>query len=594
MKVISIKNKAFVLFSALLLFLIIATASAANETDVIAQDVNVDESPVDDVVLSESTNATQIKTTIKSNDTNIIKGKEFSVQLSDANSTPLAGQNVKFVLNKVTTNVKTDSNGVAKLKVNLNPGTYTVKYSFSQTGYASCSNSTDILVISTSSSKINAPNYVAYVGAVNKYAITLTVGNIPLVNRTVDFVLDGVTYHRKTDANGKAILAIDKPVGTYTLKVFYGGEDNINNCSAQAKITVKKGCPTKLSKITSNVFLNKKAGYFKVKVLDGHGNPVKSGKVIFKIKGKKYTKKTDANGIASLKIKLKAGTYTLKVWSKKTSVYNKAYKAFKINVKINRLKSNGVWMFAGDMGTANFKYLKKTGINQIFLNFYCFHLHSKKYVESWIKKANAKGIKVHIWMQAFYGDHGWSSPANNGKINYKLINSKVKEARKYARIKGVAGVHIDYVRYPGTAYKHAGAVKAVNLFVKKVSTAVHKVNKKLIVSAAVMPEPNSMIRYYAQDIKTMGKYLDVIVPMAYKGNYHAGAKWIKYVTQTFKKQSKKAKIWTGLQAYRSDASVAKISAKELKSDARAAAQGGAQGIIMFRYGICRFVDFSKV
>ena len=101
-------------------------------------------------------------------------------------------------------------------------------------------------------------------------------------------------------------------------------------------------------------------------------------------------------------------------------------------------------------------------------------------------------------------------------------------------------------------------------------------------------------KYYAQDIPTMGKYLDAILPMVYKGNYHAGSKWIKWVTKTFAKQSKKAKIWTGLQTYKSDASLKKLSAKELMGDADAAALGGAYGVILFRYGLFNYINFNEV
>ena len=109
-----------------------------------------------------------------------------------------------------------------------------------------------------------------------------------------------------------------------------------------------------------------------------------------------------------------------------------------------------------------------------------------------------------------------------------------------------------------------------------------------------MPEPSSMKQYYGQDIKTMGKYLDAILPMVYKGNYNAGTKWIKWVTETFKKQSSKAKIWTGLQSYRSDAKLNKIPAKELMGDCDAAANGGASGIILFRFGLFNFINFNEV
>ena len=109
-----------------------------------------------------------------------------------------------------------------------------------------------------------------------------------------------------------------------------------------------------------------------------------------------------------------------------------------------------------------------------------------------------------------------------------------------------------------------------------------------------MPEPSSMKKYYAQDIPTMSKYVDVIVPMVYKGNYHAGTKWIKSVTKAFAKQSKKAKIWTGLQTYKSDSKLNKLSAKELMGDADAAALGGAYGVMLFRYGLINYINFNNV
>jgi hypothetical protein len=586
----------------------IGAVSAVNESDVMTQDMVSDDAVSEDIVqedvvqedavgedvLEETTSSSQIATTIKSNDTNIVKGKDFSVQLTDSNSTPLANKTVKIKVNKVISEVVTDDNGVAKIKIDLNPGTYTVKYAFSGSGYTKCTNTTEILVISTSTSKIKGADYTAYVGVNNKFKVTLTVGGLPLANRIVVFNINGKSISKRTNSNGVAGINIDEKAGTYKISYTYAGEDNIKKSSGTSKITVKKGMPTKIVKVDSKVYTHKKKDYFKIKLKDSRGSPLASKKVIFKIKGKKYTRKTNSKGIASLKIKLKSGSYKIKVGFKKTSVYNKVTKTYKIRVKPVHAGNNGMWLFASDMKKVNFKTLQKHGTKHILLNFICFHYYGKSYVQSWVKKANSHGIKVHIWMQVFYGDHGWQYPAKNGKINYNLINSKVKEAKKYAKVKGIAGVHFDYLRYPGTAYKHGGAVKAVNLFVKKATKAVHGVNKKLIVSAAVMPEPSSMKYYYAQDIPTMGKYLDAIVPMVYKGNYHGNANWIKSITKTFAKQSKKAQIWTGLQAYRSDSHVTKLSAKELTNDANAAIDGGADGVILFRFGLFNYINFKEI
>ena len=602
---ISIKNKALILSIALVLFFVMGAAGAVNQTDVDvaqqadAQDAVALNSEADGQVSEanhspEIEDSPQVQTTIKSDDKNIVKGHEFSVRLADSNSSPIANKSVAFTFNKVVSNATTDENGVAKLIINSNPGEYTVRYSFSGEGYMGCENSTNIQVIASSVSKIKAPSYTAYIGVTNTYTVTLTAGDTPLANRPVTFKLNGKTYSKKTNSKGQASININLAKGSYTLSYSYNGEQNINPVSGTSKITVKKGMPTKMVRADSEIYRNKKTSYFKIKLTDSRGTPLKSKKVILTLKGKKYTKKTNANGIASLKIKLKIGKYNIKASFSKTNVYNKASKTFKITVKPVVPTNNGMWLFGRDMKSVNLKTLQNNGFKHVFLNFKAVELYGKSGVEEWVKTAKSYGVKVHLWMQVFYGAGNWQNPVKNGKINYDLINSKVDEAKGYAKIKGIAGVHFDYVRYPGNAHNYPNSVKAINTFIKKATKAVHSINKKLIVSAAVMPEPSGMKYYYGQDIKTMGKYLDAILPMVYKGNYHAGTKWIKSVTKTFEKQSKKAKIWTGLQTYRSDASLKKIPAKELMGDVRAAVNGGANGVILFRYGLYSNINFKAI
>ena len=447
----------------------------------------------------------------------------------------------------------------------------------------------------TASSKITGSSYTAYTGVKNTYSVILKSGSEPLSKRVIVFKINGKTFSKKTNAQGKASININEAKGSYKISYSYAGEDGIAPSSGTSKITVKTGMPSKIIKANSIIYRNKKANYFKIKLLDTRGSPIKSQKVTFKVNGKKYTKKTNSKGIASVKIKLKTGTYKIRVNFAKTSVYKKASKTYTIKVKPVYTRNNGIWLLSADMHSVNFKTLKNYGTKHIFLNAKCLEKFGKTYVESWIKQAKSYGIKVHMWMQVFYTvAGGWVNPVKNGKINYDVINSKVKEARNLAKVKGVGGVHFDYVRYPGNAYNYKNSVNAVNTFVKKATNAVHKVNKKLIVSAAVMPEPSSMKKYYAQDIPTMGKYMDAIIPMVYKGNYNAGTKWIKWVTKTFAKQSKKAKIWTGLQTYRSDSKLTKIPAKELMGDADAASLAGARGVILFRYGLLNYINFNEV
>ena len=622
---ISIKNKALILSVVLILFFMAGAVSASNQTDVsiaqedvvqdavpqqtVNEEVTVQESDIQDtdaLGTAEDENLTQatqsqiiedsqkVNTTIKSSDVNVFKGKEFSVTLKDSNSTPLAGMPVKFTFNNAVKTVKTDSNGVAKLKINSNPGEYTVKYSFSGDGYTSCEGSTKILVITSSKSKVTASAYTAYKGFKNTYTVRFTVGGNPLAHKWITFKVNGKTYSRKTTLKGYAMLDINLPKGKYKITYSFAGQKNINPVSGTSKITVKKGMPIKIVKANSEVYVHKQKKYFKVKLKDARGNPVAYKKVVFKLNGKKYVKKTNGKGIAAVKVKLWAGKYKLKVWTYKNSKFNKASRTFTVWVNPITPQNHGMWLFGRDMKSVDLANLQKRGFKHILLNFKAVELYGKSGVEKWIKKANNHGMKVHLWMQVFYSGGEWQNPARDGHIDYGMINSKVKEAKYYAKIKGVAGVHFDYVRFPGNAHNYGSSVDAVNTFIIKATKAVHGVNKKLIVSAAVMPEPSAMTYYYAQDISTMGKYLDAIIPMVYKGNYNSGTSWIKWVTQTFAKQSKKAKIWTGLQSYYSDDNWNTLPANELLGDSRAAISGGADGIILFRYGLFSNINFKRL
>lgn len=597
--------------------LLFAAISAVSAQDSNSTDDNINESVQEDVALdipnqteaigddavSDVSNqtGTEEETVVVKNasfsevtTTYYLANSTFYVKLLGDNNTPLAKKDVKFTVNGKTSAVKTTVYGNAKLLLDLTKGAYTVKYSFNEDGYSSCKGSAKIVVVNTKTPQIKASNYVAYVGFKNAFVATLTIDGMPMEGREVVFTVNGVSYVKKTNSKGKASLPIGLKKGVYTIKYAYAGEADVKKASGKAKLTSIKGMPKKITKANSVIYRHKTPGVFKIKLSDARGNLLKNKKVTFTVNGKKYVRQTDSNGIATLNFKLKKGTYKIKVYSGKTSLYNKVSKTYTIKVKPTQTRQNGIWLFGADMKKVNLNTLKKYGTKHIFLNFKAIELWGQKGVEKFVADANSKGIKVHIWMQVFYQGGKWQNPVKNKTINYKLINSKINLAKKYAKIKGIAGVHFDYLRYPGTAYKYANGVKAINYFTKHASNAVHKINSKLIVSAAVMPEPSSMKYYYGQDIPTMSKYLDVIVPMEYKGNYNAGTSWITKVTKAFVKKSNGAKVWVGLQSYKSDSKLTKSSSSSLMNDAYAASMGGARGVMMFRFGLLNYINFNNV
>ena len=239
----------------------------------------------------------------------------------------------------------------------------------------------------------------------------------------------------------------------------------------------------------------------------------------------------------------------------------------------------GYWVFGKDMLNVNLQNLKNNGVTDLFLNYYAFTTHGESKVLNWIQEAKNKGINVHIWMQCFY-DGSWHNPVNTD------LTSRVNEAKKYASMKNVYGVHLDYLRYPGNAYKTTGGADAITNFVKKVRSQI----PNTFLSCAVMPE-DSCKYYYGQDIEALGKIVDAVMPMQYKGNYNAGSDWLARTSKSF---SSKATIWSGLQSYKSDDNPTMLSSSELLSDAKTCINNNAKGAILFRYGLSPNVDFKTI
>lgn len=243
----------------------------------------------------------------------------------------------------------------------------------------------------------------------------------------------------------------------------------------------------------------------------------------------------------------------------------------------NTNKHYGYWVFGKDMNNVNLEALKNKGITDIFLNYYAFTVHGESKVQTWINKAKQNNIDIHIWTQCFY-EGGWVDPALTD------LTAKKNEIKKYANLKNVKGVHLDYLRYPGNAHKIIGGFEAITRFAKE----VREQNPDTFLSCAVMPE-NEGKKYYGQDLDALGQIMDAVIPMQYKGNYKAGTSWLASITKSF---SAKANIWSGLQAYKSDNDTTLLSSNELMNDVNTCLTNGASGAVIFRYGLSPDINFN--
>ena len=90
--------------------------------------------------------------------------------------------------------------------------------------------------------------------------------------------------------------------GTYTATVtFNSDESEYYGSSATSKVVVKK---TNTKIISSNLnMIPNRAEYYSITLKDASGNAISGQNVKFTVNGKTYTKKTNSNGVAKVKLK---------------------------------------------------------------------------------------------------------------------------------------------------------------------------------------------------------------------------------------------------------------------------------------------------
>lgn len=231
----------------------------------------------------------------------------------------------------------------------------------------------------------------------------------------------------------------------------------------------------------------------------------------------------------------------------------------------------GFWLLKANMEEVE---LSKIHVTDIFLSEAALQTER---TEKFIKTAKNEDVRVHAWIQCLKDKDGWHTP--DASILSRIIN-KVQKAVNM----GFDGVHLDYIRYPGTAYQYQNASQQIVDIIKNVYGRIKISPQDIFISATVMPEKSMNAYYYGQDYELMGQWLDALIPMAYKGNYKAKSEWIGEVVKYIKNRTDKS-VWAGIQSYHSDENTTPLSVEELKKDIEIAFSAGADGCILFRYGL---------
>ena len=162
---------------------------------------------------------------------------------------------------------------------------------------------------------INAPDVKMHYKDGSKLTVTVKDELKNAVKKSkVKITIDGKTYTKTTDSNGKASINLNLKSGKYAVTTTFDETKNYHKKSVKSTVTIKS--TIKCDDMTK--YYKNKASYYS-KFYDKKGRLLKGTSIKFKLNSKSYTVKTDKKGVGKLAIDLKPGKYSISSMNSKTS-----------------------------------------------------------------------------------------------------------------------------------------------------------------------------------------------------------------------------------------------------------------------------------
>ena len=261
----------------------------------------------------EISSTVTVKSTVSGKDiTKIYKNQtQYYATFVDTKGNLLKNTEVEFNINGVYYKRTTDSNGVAKMNINLNPDTYIITAKNPNSG-EQYTNKVTVLANMDQNRDLTK-----YYRNDSQYTIRLLddKGNPVGANESVVFNINGVFYTRYTNASGVAKLNVNLAPGDYILTAEYKGLKISNKIKV---LPILKANDLKMYYRDGSKFV--------ATLLDGQGKALSGQNITFNINGVFYIRMTDGNGVARLNINLMSGEYII------TSSYNGLNIANKVTI----------------------------------------------------------------------------------------------------------------------------------------------------------------------------------------------------------------------------------------------------------------------
>ena len=268
------------------------------------------------------------------------------------------------------------------------------------------------------------------------------------------------------------------------------------------------------------------------------------------------------------------------------------------------LSKNGntaIWMY-GDVvsnvlanDASGLKNLKAKGYRHIFLNFYAIEQNGKNEVRRFVETCEMNDISVHIRMPTFYSSGEWINPVKNGSPDENYFNSLAQEAKDYIEELGVKGIVLEDLRYPGTAYKTEGGAEAITRCCEVISDMIKDYEEGLVLSVSLMPDTIDNIYYYGQDTNALSQFAQVLIPLLYRNDYHAGLDWYEPTANWYTDEADgHAEVWPALLTYHSNDDTSALSEEEFMIEWNALKGAHFSGLCLYRYGLGLLPDVSDL
>ena len=157
-------------------------------------------------------------------------GSYFTAQVLSADGHAVVGETVKFTIAGKTYTIKTDANGIAKLKINLIPNKYSIVTEFNAKKVKNTVTVKQVLKVYSLTVKKTAKLFTL--------KASLKINGKMVKGKVITFKFMGKTYKVKTDSKGIAKKTLGKTIikklkigKTYTVKALY--------CKTSVKTTLK-------------------------------------------------------------------------------------------------------------------------------------------------------------------------------------------------------------------------------------------------------------------------------------------------------------------------------------------------------------------